>query len=80
MVDLYDHTSEQGIAVTTRGLPEYEVLHHQCGGKTCAELAITLLRSVEEIGDWGSFAAETGRELGSHAFEYAVLFHDGSST
>lgn len=57
-----------GLLVASRGLHEYEILRD---GKNT--MALTLLRSVAEVGDWGDFPApdmQLKREL---TFRYSVI-------
>ncbi len=56
------------LMVANRGLCEYEVLRN---GKNT--LAITLLRCVGEIGDWGVFPTPKGQCKGEYTLEYAVV-------
>ena len=56
------------LMVATRGLCEYEVLRD--GRNT---LAITLLRAVGEIGDWGVFPTPLGQKKGTWTLEYAMI-------
>lgn len=67
-VDVSD--DEKGLAIANRGLPEYEILRD--GQNT---IAITLLRSVHHLGDWGVFPTPDAQCLGLHAFEYAIIPH-----
>ena len=79
-VDLSDNVG--GLAVLSRGLPEYEAL-----GDTQNTIAVTLLRCVDAIsrGDMISRPSHAGIPCpapeaqcqGSHIFEYAILPHDG---
>jgi alpha-mannosidase len=54
--------------VATRGLCEYEALRD--GHNT---LAITLLRAVGEIGDWGVFPTPLGQKKGTWTLEYSLI-------
>ena len=67
-VTLKDTASDRGLLVATRGLCEYEVLRD---GKNT--LAVTLLRCVGEVGDWGYFPAPKGQKLGSYTLEYSIV-------
>ena len=58
----------RGALIATRGLNEYEILRD---GKNTA--AITLLRSVGEIGDWGVFPTPSGQKIGEYTLEYSFL-------
>nr|WP_308624913.1 alpha-mannosidase [uncultured Eisenbergiella sp.] len=61
-----------GIAVANKGLYEYEVLPDQENA-----LAVTLLRSVGEMGDWGVFPTPQAQCLGKQIVEYELIFFDG---
>lgn len=63
-----------GLTVANRGLNEYEVLRDGRG-----TIAVTLLRSVAEMGDWGVFDTPEAQCLGEHVFEYAVYPHQGDA-
>ncbi|MGE5586617.1 MAG: alpha-mannosidase [Clostridia bacterium] len=75
----------RGLAVATRGLPEYECLEERDGTAT---IAVTLLRCVERIsrddlatrkGHAGPPVFTPGAQcLGKHVFEYAVVPHSGN--
>lgn len=59
---------EKGLAVAGRGLPEFEVLRD--GDNT---MALTLLRSIGRMGDWGHFPAPKMQCKGVQTLEYAVI-------
>ena len=59
-----------GVAVAGRGLHEYEVLPGEPH-----TMALTLLRAVGEIGDWGVFPAPDAQCLGEQRVQYAVLVY-----
>ena len=67
----------QGLPSRTEGLNEYEVLRD--GRNT---IAVTLLRSVAELGDWGVFPTPEAQCLGEHTVELLILPHggDGAAT
>ncbi len=69
-VDVSD--DEKGLTIANRGLPEYEILRD---GKNT--IAITLLRSVRHLGDWGVFPTPEAQCQGLHTFEYAIIPHAG---
>lgn len=56
------------LMVANRGLCEYEVFRD--GHNT---LAITLLRAVGEIGDWGIFPTPLGQKKGTWTLEYSMI-------
>ncbi|MBB6730575.1 alpha-mannosidase [Cohnella zeiphila] len=61
-----------GLTVANRGLNEYEVLRD--GRNT---IAVTLLRSVAELGDWGVFPTPEAQCLGEHTAELMLIPHAG---
>ncbi|WP_068784641.1 alpha-mannosidase [Paenibacillus phocaensis] len=65
---------QSGLTVANKGLNEYEVLRD--GLNT---IAVTLLRSVGELGDWGVFPTPEAQCLGEHTVEYAVFPHAGDA-
>ncbi|PWV89120.1 glycosyl hydrolase family 38 [Paenibacillus cellulosilyticus] len=66
-------TDEQlGLTVANKGLHEYEVLRD--GRNT---IAVTLLRSSSELGDWGDFPTPEAQCLGLQIAELAVFPHAG---
>lgn len=70
-VSLSDGT--HGLTVANKGLNEYEVLQDGTG-----TIAVTLLRSVSEMGDWGVFPTPEAQCIGEHTLEYAVYPHTGN--
>ncbi|MCC3376952.1 alpha-mannosidase [Cohnella sp. REN36] len=62
----------QGLAIANFGLNEYEVLRD--GRNT---IAVTLLRSVAELGDWGVFPTPEAQCIGPHAVELEIIPHAG---
>lgn len=64
---------EKGIMIANRGLPEYEILRD--GQNT---IALTLLRSVGEMGDWGYFPTPDAQCLGKHRLEYSIIPYEGA--
>ncbi|MHA0856847.1 alpha-mannosidase [Paenibacillus sp. CMAA1364] len=69
-VDLSDDTA--GLTVANLGLNEYEVLRD--GRNT---IAITLLRSVGELGDWGLFPTPEAQCIGEHTVHMELIPHQG---
>jgi alpha-mannosidase len=61
-----------GLTVANFGLNEYEVLRD--GRNT---IAITLLRSVGELGDWGLFPTPEAQCLGEHVVRMEIIPHTG---
>jgi alpha-mannosidase len=64
--------SGAGFAVAHKGLNEYEVLR---GGRNT--IAITLLRSVGELGDWGVFPTPGAQCLGEQSAELLLVPYTG---
>ncbi|HBL1218795.1 TPA: alpha-mannosidase [Enterococcus faecium] len=62
------HDEEYGVTVGNFGLNEYEV-------KEDGQIAVTLLRSVGELGDWGYFPTPEAQCLGEHRFNYSIELH-----
>ncbi len=65
---LESETAQDALMVANRGLHEYEVLRD--GHNT---LAVTLLRAVGEIGDWGVFPTPLGQKKGTWTLEYSLI-------
>jgi alpha-mannosidase len=62
-----------GLTIANRGLPEYEILRDERN-----TIALTLLRSTGEIGDWGDFPTPGGQCRGWHTAEYSIIPHGGA--
>ncbi|HFD0892008.1 TPA: alpha-mannosidase [Enterococcus faecium] len=62
------HDEEYGVIVGNFGLNEYEVTED-------GQIAVTLLRSVGELGDWGYFPTPEAQCLGEHRFNYSIELH-----
>lgn len=62
----------EGLAVANLGLNEYEILRD--GRNT---IAVTLLRSVGELGDWGYFPTPEAQCLGEHTVHLSIIPHNG---
>lgn len=60
-----------GIILAPQGLNEYEIVE-QNNQQT---IALTLLRAVGEMGDWGYFASPEGQCLDTYTFDYKLSFH-----
>ena len=67
-VTLETDNGGDALMVANRGLCEYEVLRN---GKNT--IAITLLRCIGQIGDWGVFPTPKGQCKGEYTLEYAVV-------
>jgi alpha-mannosidase len=70
-VDIHD--KKRGLTLAGKGLNEYETLRD--GRNT---LALTLLRSVGELGDWGVFPTPEAQCLGSNEAEFMIIPHSGT--
>jgi len=60
-----------GITVANVGLNEYEALEEN------GTLAVTLLRGVRELGDWGVFPTPEAQCKGVHTLRMKLIPHDG---
>ncbi|GGG86464.1 alpha-mannosidase [Paenibacillus radicis (ex Gao et al. 2016)] len=63
-----------GVTVANKGLHEYEALENGDG-----TLAVTLLRSVRELGDWGVFATPEAQCQGKQTAELKLIIHEGTA-
>lgn len=61
-----------GVLLSNIGLYEYEILPKENNA-----LAVTLLRSVGELGDWGVFPTELSQQLRHITAEYELTFFAG---
>jgi len=66
------HTADAGIVVGNYGLNEYEV------APDGSMIAVTLLRSIGEMGDWGYFATPDAQSMGTFDRQLQLYFTDGS--
>jgi len=64
----------EGLAVANKGLNEYEILRD--GHNT---IAITLVRSVREMGDWGYFPTPEAQCQGDQTVEYKIYPFKGET-
>lgn len=62
----------RSLGIANRGLHEYEILRD---GKNTA--AVTLLRCVAEMGDWGVFPTPKAQCKGEYVLEYSVIPYAG---
>jgi len=69
-VDVSDNV--KGLTIANIALPEYEILRD--GHNT---VAVTLLRAVGEIGDWGDFPTPDAQCESTYIAEYSVIPHAG---
>ncbi|SDM55866.1 alpha-mannosidase [Sediminibacillus halophilus] len=58
-----------GLTIATKGLNEYEILEDR------NTIAVTMLRSVGEMGDWGVFPTPEAQCLGENTAEWMVIPH-----
>ena len=63
------HDEQAGMTVSNFGLNEYEILPET------NTIALTLLRAVGEMGDWGYFPTPEAQCIGQHTFKYGIDFH-----
>ena len=68
------HDEKRGITIANKGLNEYEVLRDERN-----TVAITLLRGVRELGDWGVFLTPEAQCLGDHVVEFEIIPHGAGS-
>ncbi|UDM71694.1 alpha-mannosidase [Vagococcus fluvialis] len=59
----------KGVTVSNFGINEYEILNDQ------NTIALTILRSTGELGDWGYFPTPEAQCIGENTIEFAVAFH-----
>lgn len=64
--------ADNGVTVGNFGLNEYEILPDD------NTIAVTLLRCVGEMGDWGYFATPEAQCQGEFTFHYSLELTDGS--
>lgn len=64
------HNEDYGITIANKGLNEYELLNDNRN-----TIAVTLLRSVAELGDWGVFETPEAQCLGNHEVELEIIPH-----
>ncbi len=78
---IFDHHLQQfvsisdnvdGLTIATKGLNEYEVLEDR------NTVAVTILRSVGEMGDWGVFPTPEAQCLGENTAEWMIIPHKGN--
>ncbi len=59
----------KGVTVSNFGINEYEILNDQ------NTIALTILRSTGELGDWGYFPTPEAQCIGENTIEFAIAFH-----
>lgn len=67
------HDENYGVTVGNYGLNEYEVVNSET-------IAVTLLRAVGELGDWGYFPTPEAQCIGEYTFNYSVELHGAPAT
>lgn len=58
----------QGLTIANLGLNEYEIV--QDGNGT---IAVTMLRAIGELGDWGYFPTPEAQCLGNHVLKFEII-------
>jgi len=58
----------QGLLIANQGLPEYEIVQEDS-----AVIAVTLLRAVGEMGDWGHFPTPGAQCKGKHTARLMII-------
>jgi alpha-mannosidase len=66
------HEATRGLTIAGKGLNEYETL---LDGRNT--IAVTVLRAVGELGDWGVFPTPEAQCLGVNTVEWMILPHAG---
>lgn len=69
------HGEGRGLTAAGKGLNEYEVLQDEEG-----TIALTLLRCVGELGDWGVFHTPDAQCLGTNEAEWSLIPHQGGDS
>ncbi|OCT12756.1 alpha-mannosidase [Paenibacillus pectinilyticus] len=64
----------RGLVIAGKGLNEYEVLQDDLG-----TIAVTILRAVGELGDWGVFLTPDAQCLGRNEAEWMIIPHTGGA-
>ena len=59
----------KGVTVSNFGINEYEILNEE------NTIALTILRSTGELGDWGYFPTPEAQCIGENTIEFALAFH-----
>ena len=67
------HDETRGVTVGNYGLNEYEIVNSET-------IAVTLLRAVGELGDWGYFPTPEAQCIGEFTFHYSVELHGEPET
>lgn len=65
------HDENRGVTIANYGLNEYEIMEDT--------IAVTLLRAVGELGDWGYFPTPEAQCQGNQTVKFAVGFHDSTN-
>lgn len=64
-------SENEGMILAPQGLNEYEIVEEN----NQQTIAITLLRAVGEMGDWGYFPTPEAQCLDTYTFDYYLSFH-----
>ncbi|RLU62860.1 alpha-mannosidase [Streptococcus iniae] len=64
---------KHAMTLSSKGLFEYEILHNR-------QIALTLLRAVGELGDWGYFPTPDAQCLRDFTLEFAIDLHAPNDT
>lgn len=67
-----------GLTVANIGLHEYEILTHSESDPESDTIAITLLRAVGELGDWGVFPTPDAQCQGMQSARIMIIPHQGT--
>lgn len=59
---------KHGLLIAAKGLCEYEIMRDEN-----LTMALTLLRAIGQIGDWGWFPTPGGQCIGTHTVEYSAV-------
>ncbi|WP_193063853.1 alpha-mannosidase [Oceanobacillus oncorhynchi] len=69
------HDEQKGLTIANKGLNEYEILRDEQN-----TIAITLLRAVGELGDWGHFPTPEAQCLGEQTASLKIFPHGADDT
>lgn len=69
------HQENKGLVIANKGLNEYEVVRDDRN-----TIALTLVRAVREMGDWGYFPTPEAQCLGQQSYAFRIYPHQGEAT
>ncbi|GAB2540816.1 alpha-mannosidase [Gracilibacillus alcaliphilus] len=69
------HDEHKGLTIANKGLNEYEILRDNQN-----TIAVTLLRAVGEMGDWGYFPTPEAQCLGAQTASFKIFPHLANDT